>query len=204
MRVDHEAAAGAGEASGSGAESEEGPDHGGGGDDDTDGDVLAGLFSAHHVSLVRLAVLLVGDPVSAEDIVQDVYARLQRRAVRRPAARSALPTAPQELLAYARASVLNACRTLLRRQALTHRLWQSSQRPVWSAENDVLIADDRRRVLQALARLPARQREAIVLRYYLDLSEAEIAAAMRVRPGTVKSTISRGLDALRDRYEEER
>ncbi|MEU6036952.1 sigma-70 family RNA polymerase sigma factor [Actinomadura sp. NPDC047616] len=164
--------------------------------------MLTRLFRVHHVSLVRLAVLLVGDLGSAEDVVQDVYARLQRRQERRGRG-NGLPAAPPELLAYTRAAVLNACRTLLRRRALTNRLFQPPE-PVWSAENDALLADDRRRVLRALTRLPARQREAIVLRYYLGLSEAEIAAAMGVRPGTVKSTISRGLDALRDRYEEER
>ncbi|MEU8118459.1 sigma-70 family RNA polymerase sigma factor [Spirillospora sp. NPDC049024] len=177
-------------------------DGGSGVGNDVAGDGLTRLFRTHHLSLVRLAVLLVGDQGSAEDVVQDVYARMQRRHDRRGRG-GGLPAAPPELLAYARAAVLNACRTLLRRRALTHRLFQSPQH-VWSAESDALIADDRRRVFQALTRLPARQREAIVLRYYLDLSEVEIAAAMGVRPGTVKSTISRGLDALRDRYEEER
>ncbi|WP_083733669.1 sigma-70 family RNA polymerase sigma factor [Actinomadura sp. CNU-125] len=159
---------------------------------------LAGLFRTHHVSLVRLAVLLVGDQGTAEDVVQDVYARLRHRE-----RRGGTPAEPPDLLAYARTAVLNACRTLLRRRALTHRLFQPPQ-PVWSAETDALIADDRRRVLRALARLPVRQREAIVLRYYIGLSETEIAAAMGVRPGTVKSTVSRGLAALRARYEEER
>ncbi|RFS81331.1 RNA polymerase sigma factor [Actinomadura spongiicola] len=163
-------------------------------------DAVADLFRDHHLSLVRLALLLTGDRAGAEDVVQDVYARLHRRAARGP---GRLPAAPPELLAYARASVLNACRTLLRRRALARGLVQAPQ-PVWSAESDAMLADDRRRVLQALVGLPVRQREAIVLRYYLDLSEAEIAAAMGVRAGTVKSTISRGLDALRRRYEEER
>ena len=153
------------------------------------------LFRAHHLSLVRLALLMVGDQASAEDIVQDVYARLQRR--RR---RSADP--PGAPLAYARAAVLNACRTALRRRALMNRLVEAPQ-PVWSAENDVLIAEDRRRVLSALAHVAPRQREAIILRYYLDLSEAEIATTMGVSQGTVKSTISRGLTALRNRYEVE-
>ncbi|GAB3986013.1 hypothetical protein GCM10029978_100390 [Actinoallomurus acanthiterrae] len=76
--------------------------------------------------------------------------------------------------------------------------------PIWSAETDVLIAEDRRRVLRALARLAPRQREAIILRYYLDLSQAEIAASMGVSPGTAKSTLSRGLTALRSRFQEEK
>lgn len=156
---------------------------------------IAELFRAHHVSLVRLALLMLGDRTSAEDIVQDVYARLQRR-LRKQA------DPPADLPAYARAAVLNACRTLLRRRALMRRFVESPQ-PVWSAENDVLIAEDRRRVLRALDRLAPRQREAIILRYYLDLSQAEIAASMGVSPGTVKSTLSRGLTALGIRFEEE-
>ncbi|WP_084265884.1 SigE family RNA polymerase sigma factor [Actinomadura macra] len=159
-------------------------------------DGVAELFRVHHLALVRLALLMLGDRAGAEDAVQDVYARLHRR-------RSRVPGSPDELLAYARASVLNACRTLLRRRALMNRLVQAPE-PVWSAENDVLIADDRRRVLQALLKLPPRQREAIILRYYLDLSEAETAASMGVRPGTVKSTVARGLSSLGERYQEER
>jgi RNA polymerase sigma-70 factor (sigma-E family) len=154
------------------------------------GDV-AELFRAHHLSLVRLALLLLGDQAGAEDVVQDVYARLQRRR-----------DAPANLPAYARTAVLNGCRTLLRRRALLRRFTETPE-PVWSAENDVLIGEDRRRVLRALARLAPRQREAIVLRYYLDLPQAEIAASMGVSPGTVKSTLSRGLAALRVKYEEE-
>ncbi|MFB4315881.1 SigE family RNA polymerase sigma factor [Actinomadura sp. 21ATH] len=160
------------------------------------GDGVAELFRAHHLALVRLALLMLGDRTAAEDVVQDVYTRLHGR-------RGRIPDPPDELLAYARASVLNACRTLLRRRALTRRLVPAPP-PVWSAESDALIADDRRRVLKALAGMPPRQREAIVLRYYLDLSEAEMAAAMGVRPGTVKSTLARGLARLRERYEEER
>ncbi|GAA2121311.1 RNA polymerase sigma factor [Actinomadura napierensis] len=156
---------------------------------------VAELFHAHHLSLVRLALLLLGDRAGAEDVVQDVYARLHRR-------QRTSPDPPDDLLAYARAALVNACRTVLRRRALTRRFVEPPP-PVWSAENDVVIAEDRRRVLRAIARLAPRQREAIVLRYYFDLPEADIAAAMGVRAGTVKSTLSRGLVALRARYEEE-
>jgi RNA polymerase sigma-70 factor (sigma-E family) len=156
---------------------------------------VAELFRTHHLSLLRMALLLLGDRTGAEDIVQDVYARLQRR-------HRGSSDPPADLLAYARAAVLNACRTLLRRRALMRRFVEPPP-PVWSAENDVLIAEDRRRVLRALTRLAPRQREAIILRYYLDLSEAEIAASMGVSAGTVKSTLSRGLTALRIRYEED-
>jgi RNA polymerase sigma-70 factor (sigma-E family) len=156
---------------------------------------VAELFRAHHVSLLRLALLMLGDRTSAEDIVQDVYTRLQRRLRKQP-------DPPADLPAYARAAVLNACRTLLRRRALTRRFVEPPE-PVWSAENDALIAEDRRRVLRALSRLAPRQREAIILRYYLDLTQAEIAASMGISPGTVKSTLSRGLTALGMRFQEE-
>jgi RNA polymerase sigma-70 factor (sigma-E family) len=153
------------------------------------------LFRAHHLALVRLALLMVGDQATAEDVVQDVYARLQQRRLR---SRSV----PDDPVSYARTCVLNACRTLLRRRALVRHV--EAPPPVWSAECDALLGEDRRRVLRALARLAPRQREAIVLRYYLDLSEAEMATSMGVRAGTVKSTLARGLVALRARYEEER
>lgn len=65
-----------------------------------------------------------------------------------------------------------------------------------SAEGEVILAEDRRQVLAALARLPRRRREVLVLRYYLGLSEAEIASVLRISPGTVKSSASRGIAAL--------
>jgi DNA-directed RNA polymerase specialized sigma24 family protein len=76
---------------------------------------VAELFRAHHVSLVRLALLMVGEQGTAEDIVQDVYARLQHR-------RRRSSDLPDVLLAYARTAVLNACRTWLRRRALINRI----------------------------------------------------------------------------------
>ncbi|MDL4821021.1 sigma-70 family RNA polymerase sigma factor [Actinomadura opuntiae] len=150
---------------------------------------VAELFQAHHLS--RRLPHRRGRPAGAAPA---------GRAKHRRHRGSSAP--PDDLLAYARAALVNACRTVLRRRALTRRFTEPPV-PVWSAENDVVIAEDRRRVLRALARLAPRQREAIVLRYYLDLPEAEIASAMGVGVGTVKSTLSRGLTALRARYEEE-
>jgi RNA polymerase sigma-70 factor (sigma-E family) len=153
------------------------------------------VFRAHHAELVRLAVLLLGDRPSAEDVVQDVFTRL--------CGRDLLP-AGDGALAYVRAAVLNGCRSALRRRGLARRLgagppgrelpgWDASQQ---SAEYEVILAEDRRQVLAALARLPRRRREVLVLRYWLGLPEAEIAQVLGISPGTVKSTAARGLAAL--------
>ena len=153
---------------------------------------VAELFRDHHGELVRLAVLMVGDVPTAEDVVQDVYASLHRRAHQHQ---------PRDPLPYVRAAVLNGCRSALRRRGIARRVTlvhRASQREetLASAESEVIQSEERRAVLAALARLPRRRREVLVLRYYLGLSEAEIAAVLRISPGTVKSTAARGLAAL--------
>jgi RNA polymerase sigma-70 factor (sigma-E family) len=154
---------------------------------------VAVLFREHHGELVRLALLMVGDLPTAEDVVQDVYASLHARWSRAAACHAPLP--------YVRAAVLNACRSVLRRRGMARRvgaLHRASVRddPLGSAESEVILSEDRRQVLDALARLPHRRREVLVLRYYLGLSEAEIAAVLGISAGTVKSTAARGLAAL--------
>jgi len=153
---------------------------------------VTGVFRAHHAELVRLAVLLLGDRPSAEDVVQDVFTRL--------CGRDLLPTG-DGALAYVRAAVLNRCRSALRRRALARRIGGVRELPgpgaaQQSAEHEVILAEDRRQVLAALARLPRRRREVLVLRYWLGLSEAEIGQVLGISPGTVKSTAARGLAAL--------
>jgi RNA polymerase sigma-70 factor (sigma-E family) len=152
---------------------------------------VAALFREHHGELVRLALLMVGDLPTAEDVVQDVYASLHSR-WNHIAARDAV------VLPYVRAAVLNGCRSVLRRRAVARRVGAANrdEPPAKSAENEVILSEDRRQVLAALARLPRRRREVLVLRYYLGLSEAEIAAVLGISPGTVKSTAARGLAAL--------
>jgi RNA polymerase sigma-70 factor (sigma-E family) len=150
------------------------------------------LFRDHHAELVRLAVLMTGDQGSAEDIVQDVFARL--------CTRDYLPETGGAL-AYARAAVLNGCRTALRRRAVARRFGGardslSADVIQRSAESEALLAEDRRQVLAAVAKLPRRRREVLVLRYWLGLPEAEIAAVLGISPGTVKSTAARGIAAL--------
>ena len=152
--------------------------------------LISALFREHHGDLVRLALLMVGDKPTAEDIVQDVYASVHARWSRLPAQGSAL--------SYVRAAVLNRCRSVLRHRNIAYRVgrMQAPEEAQASAESQVLLTEDRRQVLEALARLPDRRREVLILRYYLDLSESEIAEVLGISPGTVKSTAARGLAAL--------
>src|SRR5271156_3096859 len=150
------------------------------------------LFREHHGELVRLALLMVGDLPTAEDVVQDVYASLH--------ARWSHVAAPDVVLPYVRAAVLNGCRSVRPRRGIARRAGTlhgaSTGTETTSAENEVILSEDRREVLAALSRLPRRRREVLVLRYYLGQSEAEIAALLGISPGTVKSTAARGLAAL--------
>jgi RNA polymerase sigma-70 factor (sigma-E family) len=158
-------------------------------------DVLADLYRTHVVALVRLALLLVGDRGTAEDVVQDVFARLHTGGARL--------REPDKAVPYLRASVLNGCRSVLRARSRARLLRVPPEPPVWSAEAAVLAGEDRRAVLAAVARLPARQREVLVLRYYLGLADHEIAAALQVSRGTVSSSASRALGALARELREE-
>ena len=154
---------------------------------------ITALYGAHALGLIRLALVMTGDRQAAEDIVHDAFCGLHRRW---PALRDS-----SKALLYVRSAVLNGCRMEFRRlkstSATTGRL--AAEPPsAWSAESAALAIQEQQEVLTALRRLPPRQREALVLRYYLDLSEADTAAAMRVSKGTAKSTVARGLRALRD------
>jgi RNA polymerase sigma-70 factor (sigma-E family) len=161
-----------------------------------DAGAIAALFRDHHAELVRLALLMVGDLPTAEDVVQDVYASLHRRSRAHGSAQTVEAPLP-----YVRAAVLNGCRSALRRRGIARRVGLTQQAApdedrMASAESEVILSEDRRQVLGALARLPRRRREVLVLRYYLGLSEAEIAAVLGISAGTVKSTAARALAAL--------
>jgi RNA polymerase sigma-70 factor (sigma-E family) len=161
---------------------------------------LADLFRQHHVELVRLAVLLVHDQPTAEDAVQEVFARLQARRDR--------PGREGEELAYLRACVLNRCRSVLRRRTVTRRIDASIQvladgATAESAEAAAIRSQQYQDVLTAVAALPTRRREVLVLRYYLGLSESEIASTLGISNGSVKSTAARGLAALAKALKEE-
>jgi RNA polymerase sigma-70 factor (sigma-E family) len=151
-------------------------------------ELVSRLYQAHALDLVRMARLLLRDQPSAEDVVQDAFLGLYR----------ALPRLcdPEDVLPYLRAAVINRSRSVLRsrQRALLRRV--QHEPPASSAESAAMLGEDRRAVLAAVDRLPRRAREVLVLRYYLGLSDQEIAAALNVSRGTVSSTASRGLAAL--------
>jgi RNA polymerase sigma-70 factor (sigma-E family) len=146
------------------------------------------LFRAHHLELVRLALMMTGDLGTAEDVVQDVFERLHRRW---PRLRD-----DGDILAYARASVLNACRSAHRRNAVRRKHAGSLAEHRQAAADSESAVADRGVLTVALATLARRQREVLVLRYYCDLDVGEIAALLRIGPSAVRSTMSRGLAAL--------
>ena len=146
------------------------------------------LFREHHLELVRLALAVTGDLATAEDVVQDAFEGLHRgwHGLREPS----------NGLAYVRSSVLNGCRSVHRRAAVA-RKHAPQLAGTRAAERDAGSAADERAELEAALRLlPHRQREVLVLRYYLDLDIAEIAGLLRIVPSAVRSNCSRGLATL--------
>jgi RNA polymerase sigma-70 factor (sigma-E family) len=148
---------------------------------------VTAVYEIHALGLIRLAYVMLGDRAAAEDVVQEAFCGLYRRWDRL--------AAPDKALAYVRSSVLNGCRSALRRRFTTD-VSGVHQPLAASAESAALAGEERRQVMRSLRRLPARQREALVLRFYLELSDAEIARQMGIRPSTVRSTTSRALAAL--------
>jgi RNA polymerase sigma-70 factor (sigma-E family) len=146
---------------------------------------IEGLFRARYLEMVRLAGLLGAD--DPEDIAQEAFVRLMNKRPRLDDPQAALP--------YLRAIVCNLTRNRHRHLRVVRRRTPAGV-DEGSSEQAAILAEDHREVIAALAALPSRRREAIVLRFWLDLPEREIAAAMGVSPGTVKSHISRGLAAL--------
>ena len=156
------------------------------------GDITS-LYQDHALSLARLALLMLGDADAAQDVVQDAFLGLHRRWGKL----SNTAAAP----AYLRASVLNGCRTALRKRS--RLTLNDAWRPLESAEATLMHTEEQRAVLAAIRRLPARQREALVLRYYLDMTEDQAARAMGVSRGTVKSATSRAVAAVGRMLKEE-
>ena len=154
-------------------------------------EVISELFRAHYRRLVGLAVLLVDDRSTAEDVVQDAFMGLYRRW---PHLRD-----HQAAVTYLNRAVANGGRDRLRRgrtaSARLRRLTPVSEE-LASAESAALADDEAARLWQGICGLPYRQRQVLVLRYYLDQSEAEIAETLEVSPGSVKKHASRALAAL--------
>ncbi|GAP46006.1 ECF subfamily RNA polymerase sigma-24 factor [Streptomyces azureus] len=138
---------------------------------------------------MRLALLLVDDLPTAEDVVQDAFAALLHRHGRRLADLD-------DPEAYLRTSVVNSARSVLRRRRTARAYIPERQHHVPSADQSVLLAETHQEVINALQHLTRRQREVLVLRYWSDLTEAQIADTLGVSRGTVKSTANRALNAL--------
>jgi RNA polymerase sigma-70 factor (sigma-E family) len=155
---------------------------------------VTALYQAHAVGLIRLAIVMLGERTAAEDVVQDAFFGLYRHW-------DGLSD-PANALSYARSAVLNRCRSVLRRRGSPGRL-EDVALASQSAEAAALVGEEHQEVLTAIRALPDRQREALVLRYYLDMSEEEAARAMGISRGTVKSTTSRAVAAVARRLKEE-
>jgi RNA polymerase sigma-70 factor (sigma-E family) len=153
------------------------------------------LYAQHYRALVRLAAMLVRDMPTAEEVVQDAFVAMHDGWHRLKATEKAL--------AYLRQAVVNRSRSVLRHRMVVEKNLQGAPPDMPSAEHGAFVLLERSAVIAALRDLPARQREAIVLRYYADLSEAEIAAAMGISRGAVKSHTARGMAALRAALEQE-
>ncbi|CAM06340.1 RNA polymerase sigma-70 factor (sigma-E family) [Saccharopolyspora erythraea NRRL 2338] len=149
---------------------------------------LEDLYRQQRMRMVRLAILLVDDPATAEDVVQEAFTGLYRNWSGLRDAKAAI--------GYLRTAVVNGSRSVLRRRKTAREYQPPHQADARSAESLAMLTAEHQAVVAALAELPPRQREVLVLRYYGDLSEAEIAEATGVSKGTVKSTASRALDAL--------
>ncbi|WP_055552704.1 sigma-70 family RNA polymerase sigma factor [Streptomyces sp. NBRC 110028] len=158
---------------------------------------LADLYRARRLDMVRLAVFLVDDQHTAEDVVQDAFAAVCRRHG------SALDSL-EDAHAYLHTAVVNAARSVLRRRRTARAYTPPHQGQGAPVDERLLLAEEHRQVLDALAKLTRRQREVLVLRYWSDLTEAQIAETLGVSRGTVKSTASRALDTLEKLLEVDR
>ena len=153
------------------------------------------LYDLHYRALVRLATLLLREVPAAEQVVHDSFLALCDGWDRL--------RNPENALAYLRQAVVNRSRSVLRHRAVTDENPLQVPPDMPGGEHAVLVWAERSAVVAALRDLPVRQREAIVLRYYADLSEAEVATAMGISRGAVKSHTARGMAALRAALEQE-
>jgi RNA polymerase sigma-70 factor (sigma-E family) len=157
-------------------------------------EAITQIYAAHYRSLVRLAALLLRDVGASEEVVQDSFIAMHGawRRLRDP----------DRALAYLRQSVVNRSRSVLRHRTVELRHAPHPMPDAASAEHGAMGSLEHQEVIVALRRLPERQREVLVLRYYADLSEADIADAIGISRGAVKSHASRGMAALRTTLEQ--
>ena len=158
-------------------------------------EVVTEIYHGEYKSLVRLAVLLVHDVPTAEEVVQDAFEAMHVawRRLRDS----------EKALSYLRQSVVNKSRSVLRHRTVVDKNAPKPAPDEPSAEHAAMALIERTAVVAALRALPDRQREAIVLRYYADFSEADIATTMGISRGAVKSHTARGMAALRSILEQE-
>jgi RNA polymerase sigma-70 factor (sigma-E family) len=157
--------------------------------------VVTEIYHGEYKSLVRLAVLLVHDVPTAEEVVQDAFVAMHT-AWRRLRDN-------EKALSYLRQAVVNKSRSVLRHRTVVDKNAPKPAPDEPSAEQGAIALIERSAVVAALRTLPERQREAIVLRYYADLSEADIAATMGISKGAVKSHTARAMAALKSILEQE-
>jgi RNA polymerase sigma-70 factor (sigma-E family) len=157
-------------------------------------EALTRLYTSQYRKLVRIAAMLLDDTGLSEEVVQDAYVRMH-------GAWSRIRD-PKSAEAYLRTAVVNLARSRMRRRLVAQKHAPKPLPDAPSAEHGALESLERDRVVAALHSLPGRQRECLVLRYYADLSEAQIAEAMGISAGAVKSHASRGMAAMRARLQE--
>ncbi|MEU4130791.1 SigE family RNA polymerase sigma factor [Streptomyces wuyuanensis] len=152
-------------------------------------DHLTETYRAHYRSLLGLAALLLDDTASCEDVVQEAFIRVHsaRRRVRDP----------EKTLAYLRQTVVNLSRSALRRRILGLKLLSKPMPDMASAEEGAYDQLERDALIKAMKGLQRRQREVLVLRYFADMTEAQVAATLGISLGSVKAYGSRGIAALR-------
>ncbi len=147
---------------------------------------LQDAYRDHYLALVRLARQLVDDVETAEDVVQDVFASLHEN------------EAPRDMLRYLQTAVVNRSRSVLRRRKVV-RAFLIRRRPegvVGGADEEALRGDSRAAMLRAIDRLPRRQREVVVLRYYADLNAVEISRTLGLSASAVSSALNRAMSSL--------
>ncbi|MFI1828322.1 SigE family RNA polymerase sigma factor [Streptomyces sp. NPDC020412] len=152
-------------------------------------DHLTETYRAHYRSLLGLAALLLDDTASCEDVVQEAFIRVHsaRKRVREP----------EKTLAYLRQTVVNLSRSALRRRILGLKLLSKPMPDMASAEEGAYDQLERDALIKAMRGLQRRQREVLVLRYFADMTEAQVAQALGISLGSVKAYGSRGIAALR-------
>lgn len=152
-------------------------------------DHLTETYRAHYRSLLGLAALLLDDTASCEDVVQEAFIRVHsaRKRVRDP----------EKTLAYLRQTVVNLSRSALRRRILGLKLLSKPMPDAASAEEGAYDQLERRDLIKAMKGLQRRQREVLVLRYFADMTEAQVAETLGISLGSVKAYGSRGIAALR-------